>query len=302
MTSHVLILGSSDKLPAPRPGIEVVALGAGDPIALKGSRGLTISERLFGKYRTFVEVDISEKSYTKCSKLPSKATTMFFDATVQVSYRVTDPAQLVKRAVDDGLIATWRLLEPAMQKSTRNADGALVADAEALAEKAAQDVCQKVKDLRELGIEISAVAVSLQLEARTRELLDVVERETLISRNLDANQRLDTQKRRANEEMLQEGPRAWLAHLMRDDPHVIREVLNQMAMTDKERYENDFKLLIKMLDSGEIESHEIPKNVKEDFIQSVLQRTRANDALQLLKTEPKTLMKQEAQPADSGPG
>ena len=285
-TPDLLILNHGYKMPAPRPGVEIVALGGGDPIALKGSRGLTLSERMFGKYRTFVEVDIAEKHYEARSRLPSEAATMFFDATVLVRYRVTNSAKIVKHAVADGKVATWRLLEPALQKSTRSAKGDDRAAAEKLAEAAAETVRSQVLADDELGLMIVAVTVQLDLQANIRNLLDTVERETLISRDLDVRQRLDKKRRKGDEEMLKEGPRAWLAHLMRDDPNIIREVLNQMAVAEKERYDNDMKLLLKMLDSGDIESHEIPKNVKDDFIRSILQRASAGETLQLFNTNP----------------
>ena len=296
-TPHLLILNHGDKMPAPRPGVEIVALGGGDPIALKGSRGLTLSERMFGRYKTFVEVDIAEKDYQERSRLPSAAATMFFDATVQVRYRVTNSAKIVKQAVGDGKAATWRLLEPALQRSTRSAKGDDRAAAEMLAEAAAEKVRSQVLESDELGLVIVAVSVQLELQANIRTLLDTAERETLISRDLEVKQRLDTKRRKSDEEMLKEGPRAWLAHLMRDDPHIIREVLNSMAVAEKERYDNDMKLLLKMLDSGEIEGHEIPKNVKDDFIRSILQRASAGETLQLFNTNPTALTAQTDAPA-----
>lgn len=304
-TPHVLIFNHGDKVPAPRPGMEIVALGAGDPVALRGSRGLTLSERLFGKYKTFVEVDIAEKDYVEHSRLPSAASTMFFDATVRVRYRVTNSAKIVKDAVADGKVATWRLLEPALQKATRPATGHDRAHAEKLAEAAAEDVQSQVLKDGGIGLMIVAVSVHVELEASTRALLEAVERQSLISTDLDVRQTLDKKRRQGDEEMLKEGPRAWLAHLMRNDPNVIREVLHQMAVAQTERDDNEMKLLIKMLDSGEIESHEIPKSVKEDFIQRVLQRASPGETLQLFKTNPSALTQQKdvaalPQQADAG--
>ena len=47
-----------------------------------------------------------------------------------------------------------------------------------------------------------------------------------------------------------------------------------------------------MLDRGEIESHKIPDDVKDDFIRSILQRASTGEALQLFKMSPNALTKQ----------
>jgi uncharacterized protein YegL len=88
------------------PSVAVVyATRDGDLEVLDGGKPMRWSDQMFTKYRMRYEVDISDHHLTVEFKdnlaLPTEADVYHFHATVSASFRVTDPAEVVRRNVTD---------------------------------------------------------------------------------------------------------------------------------------------------------------------------------------------------------
>lgn len=88
------------------PSVAVVyATRDGDLEVLDGGKPMRWSDQMFTKYRMRYEIDITDHHLTvefrDNTALPTQADVYHFHATVSASFRVTDPAQVVRRNVTD---------------------------------------------------------------------------------------------------------------------------------------------------------------------------------------------------------
>ena len=76
---------------SPRPGTAFVFVGDGKQpfVVYEGQRGPTQGELLWGKFSSYYEVDMSERSLNFSEKLPS-ADNIEFDAEIKLVYAVND--------------------------------------------------------------------------------------------------------------------------------------------------------------------------------------------------------------------
>src|SRR6516225_134540 len=96
-----------------RPNLAVVYADAFGHIAYFGGRPLKWSEQFASRYRVRYEVDLSDHRRTArldSSPLPSRGDAYFFHSMVDVGFRVTDPAAVVRRNVTDGLTVVYNYL------------------------------------------------------------------------------------------------------------------------------------------------------------------------------------------------
>ena len=106
------------------PDIAVVYSDAYGRVASFEGRPLRWAQQVLATsaYRTRYEVDLSYHSRTAqldSSPLPSRGDTYYFRSTVNVGFRVTDPAKVVKRNVTDGLTIVYSYLADAFRPVTR---------------------------------------------------------------------------------------------------------------------------------------------------------------------------------------
>lgn len=107
------------------PNVAVVySTGAGQAVSL-GGRPLTWKEQTFSQYRTRYDVDTSDHRRTvelRSSPLSSRGDYYFFIATVDVAFRVHDPAEVVRRNIRDALPVVYGFLKNQLRGITRNFD------------------------------------------------------------------------------------------------------------------------------------------------------------------------------------
>lgn len=117
--------GLFDRPVATTPNVAVVySTGAGQAVYL-GGRPLTWKEQTFSSYHTRYDVDVSDHRRTvelRSSPLPSRGDYYFFIATVDVAFRVHDPAEVVRRNIRDALPAVYGFLKNELRLITRNFD------------------------------------------------------------------------------------------------------------------------------------------------------------------------------------
>ncbi|MBS2965367.1 hypothetical protein KGA66_20115 [Actinocrinis puniceicyclus] len=115
------------------PHIAVVyATGFGEVTSF-GGRALTWSEKVLSKYRLRYEVDLGDhrrKAQLRSTPLPSQGDAYFFDAVVDVGFRVFDPEQVVRRNVTDALTVVYSALSAHLRPITRRFEITQAADAE----------------------------------------------------------------------------------------------------------------------------------------------------------------------------
>ena len=116
------------------PNVAVVyATGFGEVTSFQG-RALTWSQKVLSKYRLRYEVDLSDhrrKAQLTKPPLPAKGDAYFFDALIDVGFRVFDPEQVVRRGVRDALVVVYSAIGAQLRMVTRRFDIKQAAEAEA---------------------------------------------------------------------------------------------------------------------------------------------------------------------------
>ncbi|WP_229074272.1 hypothetical protein [Actinoplanes sp. DH11] len=114
--------GLFDRSAGTTPDVAVVyATGSGD-VQYFGGRPLSKWEQTYGAYRTRYDVDTGDHRRTvelRSSPLPSRGDYYFFIATVDVAFRVHDPAQVVRRNIKDALPVVYGFLKTELRTITR---------------------------------------------------------------------------------------------------------------------------------------------------------------------------------------
>jgi uncharacterized protein YegL len=107
------------------PNVAVVYSTGAGTVAYFGGRPLSRKEQMFSPYRTRYDVDVSDHRRTvelRSTPLPSRGDYYFFIATVDVAFRVHDPAEVVRRNVRDALRVVYGFLANRFRVVTRNFD------------------------------------------------------------------------------------------------------------------------------------------------------------------------------------
>jgi hypothetical protein len=299
-------------------GYVLFAFGKGEPKQISDYR-LSLSEQIFANYK-FVEVDISNRIFNEEIKLPSRLPGITFDAKVTVSYRVTEPVLALKNATRMVIGDEIRLsLIPKLEKASRSAagssgtnaeskaimaigsnqpvgDGTSVTDAPTLtisdinsANLNAEAACAAFKDAKpfaEYGIDLRTVTASLSLAGEAEKLAESIGLLGLKLNAKRAEQELTDQERAHQERILAGGLRKMVAEVMRTKPDMITGLLDQLSAVEQVRYQNDIAIFNKLLDEKAVEPHQIPTNVRDEFLQNLLNRATLGDIM-LLGTKTK---------------
>jgi hypothetical protein len=190
----------------PKPGTAFVFVGDGKLLpVLEGERGPTAGELLFGKYSTYYEVDMGDRSLNFHEKLPC-ADAFEFHAEVKLTYAVSDPVLVVRRARTDAGQFLKDLAIDAMRRASRTYKHEQTGDAEDTIKRRIED------EVRDHGFKLSRsvfVKLSLPEEVQTRLVnrklgeYDFEDQKTQISRNeqlanLKQKAKLDLKKQKAN--------------------------------------------------------------------------------------------------------
>lgn len=174
MTSQQSLIVSAAPVPRIRFGgfppveahVAVVYVGPGGAILRRNGRKGFPDRRLFPAARMRYEVDTGDHHRLvelRTNPLPARGEAYFFQAWVEVGFRVSDPEAVVRRHVEDGLTIVTNYLAGEFRKITRQFD---IKDSEA-AERA---INQQFADERRLpeGISIYLCSVRLMPDAAAR--------------------------------------------------------------------------------------------------------------------------------------
>jgi hypothetical protein len=270
----------------PKPGTAFVFVGDGKPLLTvrEGERGPTAGELLFGKYSTYYEVDMGERSLNFYEKLPS-ADALEFNAEIKLTYAVIDPALVVQRARTDAGQFLKDLAIDAMRRASRRYSHEQTGEAEnAIAGRIEEEV-------RDNGFKLSRAAfVKLSLDEAIRTRLvnrqlnnyDFQDKKTQISRkdeldNLQLVAKLGLKGKRAEffAPYIKEGDWATLlAMLDLNDPEdaaiqaMVEATLNQQRMQVEQhriQAERQQKLLEIAIKEGAIEGWQLEGFAKALF-------------------------------------
>ena len=117
--------GLLDRPVGTTPDVAVVYATGSGQVVYFGGRPLTWTEQAFSAYRLRYDVDMSDHRRTvelRSTPLPSRGDYYFFIATVDVAFRVHDPAEVVRRNVRDALRVVYGFLAERLRRITRNFD------------------------------------------------------------------------------------------------------------------------------------------------------------------------------------
>jgi hypothetical protein len=255
----------------PKPGTAFVFVGDGTPLLTvrEGERGPTAGELLFGKYSTYYEVDMGDRSLNFYEKLPC-ADAFEFNAEVKLTYAVSDPALVVRRARTDAGQFLKDLAIDAMRRASRRYNHEQTGDAE-------NTIAGRIEDeVRDNGFKLSrAVFVKLSLpeEVHTRLInrklreYDFDDQETQVSRmaqlkKSEQDNKLSLKQERAKvfAPLIKAGDWATLlAMLDLSDPEdaAIRAMIETTLNQQKMQADRQQKLLEIAIEKGAVEGWEL---------------------------------------------
>jgi len=286
-------------IPAPRAGYTLVAIGRGPPKEITDYR-VSLTERLLRRY-SFVEVNISLQEFEEVIELPSGAPSINFDAEIRVTYRVKNPILMVKGDVR----STWaRIRSELYPKITQAIRGVLGNDASpnmgrddafdrlrslTLADVTAADrnvsaVCASIKSanpLADVGIELHNISVKLSLKEDISRISERISLSNLMTASLLAKDEITMSALALEENILLGEPRKMIAAIMKTSPHMIPRLLEQISADEQNAYSQDIEILKNIMKDGHLESHHIPKDIRDEFLQRILNRASLHDIIRL---------------------
>jgi hypothetical protein len=270
---------------SPKPGTAFVFVGDGKPsfVVYEGERCPTQGELLWGKYSTFYEVDMGDRSLNFCEKLPC-ADNLEFHAEVKLTYSVNDnpavqaPALVVRRARTDAGQFLKDLAIDVMRRTSRRYKHEQHGEAEnAIAGRIEEEV-------RDNGFKLSRSAfVKLSLDEAVRTRLvgrklsdyDFEDRKTQISRDTElkeltqtANLSLKGKRAEIFAPLIKSGDWATLlAMLDPSDPadEAIKAMIEATLSQQRAQAEKQQKMLEIAIEKGAIEGWQLEAMAKDLF-------------------------------------
>jgi len=264
---------------SPRPGTAFVFVGDGKPslVVYEGERGPTQGELLWGKYSTYYEVDLGDRSLEFDEKLPC-SDAFEFQAEVRLTYKVSDPAVIVRRARTDAGQSLKYLAIDVMRRTSRRYTHEQSGEAEnAIASRIEEEV-------RDNGFKLSSPAfVKLSLDEKVRTLLtnrklgeyNFQDDQTEISRKATLDELKQTAKlslkgKRAEifAPLIKSGD--WATLLAMLDPcdpedQGIKEMIDATLFQQKMLAEKQQKMLEIAIEKGAIEGWQLEEVAKDLF-------------------------------------
>ena len=149
--------------PTPEPGVALVLFREGGPlVTLWPGNRLTAGEVRWGNYKTIYKVDVTEHSFGFNCTLPCKSDAFDFQAEVQVTCSVDDPAIIVERNITDARAVLEPLITRTMRSISRNHD----VEESAAAERAITEAVER--ETYNVGLKLNRFVVKLSLEEDAR--------------------------------------------------------------------------------------------------------------------------------------
>ena len=259
--------------PTPEPGIALVLFRVGQPLVTlwPGDR-LTAGEVRWGNYKTIYKVDITEHSFKFTCKLPCQSDAFDFQAEVQVTCSVDDPATIVDRNIEDARAVLEPLLISTMRSISRDYD----VEESGAAERAIIEAVKKERYGVGLKIDRFVVKLSLEEEARAhiRQLRQIErdkereKREAELQRQRDE---LEMERMKLKMDfyrpLIREGHWGLLALQLVKHPDDVEMVVETLKQEHHVEMARQMELLRIMLETNALEEYQIGKVGKQ-----VLQR------------------------------
>jgi hypothetical protein len=161
------LFGLRSEKPKATLGQALVLTGAGGTTVLMPDRGATTGELVWGGYDTVYVVDMGSKDLKITCSAPATGGDVTFKVTFSAGYRVSDPAAVVNRRIDDPAPMLQRVITEAISRVTSSYD--IEKGQEALA---AVRVAMERRDFGEkVPFAFDTVNVELELDAQAKEFL-----------------------------------------------------------------------------------------------------------------------------------
>lgn len=264
---------------SPRPGTAFVFVGDGKPSrsVYEGEQGPTQGELLFGKYSTYYEVDMGDRLLNFCEKLPC-ADAFEFHAEIKLTYAVSDPVLVVRRARTDAGQFLKDLAIDAMRRVSRRYTHEQTGEAE-------NTIAGRIEEeVRDNGFKLSRPAfVKLALDEAIRTRLvnrqlsdyDFQDQKTQISRKTELGKLLQESKLGLKEErakffapLIKAGDwETLLAMLDLNDPEdaAIQAMVESILKQQRMQAEKQQKILEIAIEKGAIEGWQLEGVAKALF-------------------------------------
>ncbi len=259
--------------PSGEPGIALVLYrDNGVSLALQPGHSLTAGDIAWGKYKGFYRVDVAEHSYEFQVNLPCEKDAFNFDAKINVTYRVTEPATVVDKQIKDPESILKSHIVESMRSISRKYTTQQSEDAERKINMSFS------RGLLISGITITKIVSDLSLDSAARDhlrkLQEIDNDKILQSKEHELNimkDQFDIERQKIKMDfygpLLQQGQWQMLAlHLARnpDDVATVAQLVNQQR---KLEFDNQIQTLKALLDGDVIEGFQV-----EGIAKQVLQR------------------------------
>ncbi|NEO57633.1 MAG: hypothetical protein F6K54_33935 [Okeania sp. SIO3B5] len=250
----------------PQPGSALVFTGGGQPfVVYEGEQGLTQGELLFGKYSKFYEVDMGDRRLNFDEKLPC-ADGLEFHAEVRLTYAVSDPVVILRRARTDADQFLKDIAIEVMRRTSRRYTHEQSREAEnAIVDRIEHEV--RDKGFKPIGSAFVTLSLDEEVKARlvNRKLkdYDFEDEKTQISRNFELNElqqtaefRLKLNRAGVFADLIKSGD--WPTLLAMVDPNdpadqkMLDVALNQQEI-DGQRKQEFLKDLKDLIEKGKLE-------------------------------------------------
>lgn len=259
--------------PAPEPGVALVLYKEGQPlVTLWPKDRMTAGEARWGKYKKVYKVDVTEHSFTFDCVLPCESDAFDFQAHIQVTCSVDDPALIVDRDLTDARDVLEPLIVRTMRGISRDYDVVQSAAAETAIVQAIGN------ESYDVGLELSRVVVELSLEeaarAHIRELRRIErdkEREKKEAELERQRDQLEMERMRTKMDfyapLIKEEQWQLLALQLTNHPDDVATVANMLRQQRQTEMEQQLKALRIMLEEDALEGFQM-----EDAAKRVLRR------------------------------
>lgn len=264
--------------PTPEPGVALVFFQPGQRLfALWPGQQLTAGEVSWGNYKTLYKVDVTEHSLRFDCVLPCYSDAFDFQASIQATIAVNDPAKIVERNVTDAIGALKPLLIGVMRRISRRHD----VDDSAEAEREITEAVLSAKYDVGLALKRFVIELSLEQDARAhirslRQIARSLEREKEEAALHEQRQAQELERIRARMDFygpfIEQGQWQMLALHLSNHPEDVQGVLQHLRQQHQTERDHQLQALKIMLDEDAIEGFQIEeasKRVLMRFVESL---------------------------------
>jgi hypothetical protein len=300
--------------PVPEPGVAIVIFRAGQPpyMTLTTGQRPSAGQLIGGHLKAIYMVDVTEHAFSFNCSLPCKGDAFKFDAEVQVTYHVMDPAIIVDRNIIDVRTVLEPLLINAMRNISRKYEVEQSADAEC-------DIAKMMKGASGSGFKVDRLLVKLELDddarnhiRKLKELERIKERENKATELTKQRDQIEMERMQTKMDfyspLIREGQWNLLALQLANRPEDAVAVMQWLSQQNHADTNNMLQALKVMLDNDVLEGFQLQESGKKllQFFERHINREydrqlpESSERTKMLsKGEDQRLVKQEAKKAES---